>query len=353
MPTILVIEDNPTVRDSLVEILQMAGYDVIFAGNGKQGIHMAETRHPDVIICDLSLPILDGYVVLQILNSNEACCKIPFIFLTARTERSDVRMGMNLGADDYITKPFDPSDLLNSIECQLKKLENNRLVQLHEMQMVSELCIPESADYNPLKTLVMDRNVRRFRKRQVIYQEGNYPSCLYFIVKGKVKTFILDEDGKELITELACEGDFLGYAALLEQIRYVDTAEAIGEVELAMIPHNDFENVLANDAVMRQQVIRLLAENIEEKEAQLLKTAYDSLRKKAAAALLMVYKKYNIVDYTDVGINFSRGNLAALAGVAKESLARTLAEFRDEQLIEIRRGTIYIRDKDKLTQFCK
>jgi len=354
MATILVIEDNLKVKDNLVEILQLAGYNVIVAGDGKQGIIMAETWHPDVIICDLSLPILDGYVVLQILNGNEACCKIPFIFLTARTERSDVRMGMSLGADDYITKPFNPSDLFNSIECQLKKIENNRHPHLHEVKkMVSEFCTPDPVENNPLEALVKDRNVRRFKKRQVIFQEGNYPSCLYFIVKGKVKTYILDEDGKELITELAGEGDFLGYAALLDQVRYVDTAEAIGEVELAMIPYHDFEEVLASDVTMRQQVIKLLTENIEVKEAQLLKTAYDSLRKKTADALMTVYRKNNIADYMEVGIKFSRGNLAALAGVAKESLARTLAEFRDEQLIEIKKGTIYICDMNKLTQLCK
>lgn len=354
MPTILVIADNLKVKDNLVEILQLAGYNVIVAGNGKQGIMMAETWHPDVIICDLSLPILDGYVVLQILSGNEACNKIPFIFLTARTERADVRIGMNLGADDYITKPFDPSDLLNSIECQLKKIKNNGHPHLQEVnKIISEFCNPAPVDNNPLETLVKDRNVRRFKKRQIIYQEGNYPSCLYFIVKGKVKTYILDEDGKELITELAGEGDFLGYAALLEKVRYVDTAEAVGEVELAMIPYHDFEEVLASDVTMRQQVFKLLTENIEVKEAQLLKTAYNSLRKKTADALMTVYRKNNIVDYMNAGIKFSRGNLAALAGVAKESLARTLAEFRDEQLIEIKKGTIYIRDMNKLTQLCK
>lgn len=354
MHTILIIEDNIVVRDNLVGILQLAGYEVIVAGDGKQGISMAETRLPDLIICDLSLQILDGYVVLQILNSNESCCRIPFILLTARTERSDVRIGMNLGANDYITKPFDPSDLLNSIECQLKKIEHVGHPEDKELkQLVTQAEVTVAGEDDSLIALVKDRNIKKFRKKQTIYQEGNYPSCLYYIVKGKVKTFVLDEDGKELITELCSEGDFLGYAALLEQVRYVDTAEAIGEVELAMIPHTDFEDVLLNDSNIRQQIFRLLTENIEEKEVHLLKTAYDSLRKKTADSLLTVYRKYNITDYGNIGIKFSRSNLAALAGVAKESLARTLAEFRDERLIELRNGTIFIRDMSKLVQLCK
>lgn len=354
MPTILVIEDNLTVSDHLVEILHLAGYNVLVAPDGKQGITMAGRCHPDLIICDLSLPILDGYVVLQLLSSHEDCCNIPFILLTERTDRSDVRMGMNLGADDYITKPFHPSELLNSIECQLKKLEHSR--HLHAVDLkttMPAICNVAPGEVMPLHALVKDRNIRRFKKKQTIYQEGNHPSCLYFIVRGQVKTFILDEDGKELITELAGEGDFLGYAALLEQVRYIDTAEAIGEVELALIPQDEFENLLLSDADMRQQVIHLLTESIEEKETQLLKTAYDSLRKKTAATLLTVYRKYNIVDYRNIGIKFSRGNLAALAGVAKESLARTLAEFREEHLIEVKNGTIYICDMEKLTQLCK
>jgi len=342
------------VRDNLVGILQLAGYEVIVAEDGKKGIFMAKTWLPDLIICDLSLPILDGYVVLQILSSNESCSRIPFILLTARTERSDVRMGMNLGADDYITKPFDPSDLLNSIECQLRKAEHVGHPRYNEVkQMVTQEEGPVASEDDSLKALVKDRNIRKFKKKQTIYQEGNYPACLYYIVKGKVKTFVLDEDGKELITELCSEGDFLGYAALLEQVRYVETAEAIVDVELAMISHTDFEDVLLKNPNIRQQVFRLLTENIEEKEVHLLKTAYDSLRKKTADSLLTVYRKYNIIDYRNVGIKFSRSNLAALAGVAKESLARTLAEFRDERLIELRNGSIFICDMSKLVQLCK
>jgi DNA-binding response OmpR family regulator len=354
MPTILVIEDNLMVRDNLVEILQLADYDVIEASDGKQGIMMAEARQPDLIICDLSLPILDGYVVLQILSKNETCCRIPFILLTARAERSDVRMGMNLGADDYITKPFNPSDLLNSIECQLKKVESYRHPRLNGMKkMESEIDVYDSNKEDPLKELVKDRNIKHFRNKQIIYQEGNFPSCLYYIVKGKIKSFVVDEDGKDLITELCSEGDFLGYAALLERTRYMDTAEAIGEVELAMIPIEDFEEVLLKDAAMRQQIFKLLTQNIDQKEIQLLKIAYDSLRKKTADALLTVYRKYNITDYRNVGLKFSRGNLAALAGVPKESLARTLAAFRDEHLIDVRSGIIYIREMDRISQLSK
>lgn len=354
MSTILVIDDDLSVRGNLVEILELAGYNVIVAEDGKKGLLMAETRRPDLILCDLSVPILDGYVVLQMLSRNEACCRIPFIFLTSRTDRAGIRMAMDLGADDCITKPFNPSDLLSSIECRLRKVTSRRLPQIGDMKKMM-LIIGNSTDRRevPLQEFVKDRNVKFFKKKQIIYREGNYPSCFYYILKGMVKIYVFDEDGKELITELCVEGDFLGFTALLYQQRYTDNAETIGEVQLAIIPYDDFQELLGVDNNFRNQIIKLLAHDIEEKEQHLLKSAYDSLRKKTADALLTVFNKNIQSGQVDAGIKFSRSNLAALAGVAKESLARTLAEFRDEHLIDIRSGTIYILDMGKITKMCK
>ena len=104
---ILLIEDNPEVRENTSEILELAGYDVVTAPNGKLGVEIAQNSHPDLIICDIMMPELDGYGVLHILNKNIDTAGIPFIFLTAKPEKIDIRKGMNLGADDYLTKPFD------------------------------------------------------------------------------------------------------------------------------------------------------------------------------------------------------------------------------------------------------
>ena len=118
---ILLIEDNPDVRENTAEILGLAGYDVQTAVNGKAGVEMAQKDKPDLIICDIMMPELDGYGVLHILSKNSETAGIPFIFLTAKTEKTDIRKGMNLGADDYLTKPFDDTDLLNAIEARLRK----------------------------------------------------------------------------------------------------------------------------------------------------------------------------------------------------------------------------------------
>ena len=121
MKTILLIEDNSEVRENTAEILELANYKVLTAENGKVGVELAQKNLPDLIISDIMMPDLDGFGVLHVLNKNLDTAQIPFIFLTAKTDRSDFRRGMNLGADDYITKPFDDVELLDAVESRLKK----------------------------------------------------------------------------------------------------------------------------------------------------------------------------------------------------------------------------------------
>lgn len=122
MKRILLVEDNETVRENTAEILELANYEVLTAENGRSGVEKAQKNEIDLIICDIMMPELDGYGVLHILNKNPATASIPFIFLTAKTERADYRRGMNLGADDYLTKPFDDLELLDAVERDRKSV---------------------------------------------------------------------------------------------------------------------------------------------------------------------------------------------------------------------------------------
>lgn len=122
MKTILLIEDNLEMRENTTEILELNGYKVIAAKNGKEGVEFAQKNKIDLIICDIMMPVLDGYGVLHLLNKNEETSSVPFIFLTAKSERTDFRKGMEMGADDYITKPFDDIELINAIESRFKKM---------------------------------------------------------------------------------------------------------------------------------------------------------------------------------------------------------------------------------------
>ena len=116
---ILVIEDNQDVRENLIEILELSNFTVLAAEDGLKGVEIAQTQIPDLILCDVMMPKLDGFGVLNILGKRPDTSGIPFVFLTAKAERSDFRRGMNLGADDYVTKPFYKDELLSVIETRL------------------------------------------------------------------------------------------------------------------------------------------------------------------------------------------------------------------------------------------
>jgi CheY-like chemotaxis protein len=347
MKRILLIEDNDDIRSNTAEILELSNYKVIVAENGKIGIEKAIEHKPDLIICDIMMPVLDGYGVLHAVHKNESIRNTPFIFLTAKTERGDFRKGMELGADDYISKPFDGTELLNAVDSRLKKLELLKQDFSPGIDGLSDL-MQATFGKNALQSLTEDRNIDKYKRKQAIYTEGNHPNRLYYIIKGKVKTFKTNEDGKDLVTDLFSPGDFLGHIALLAGTTYQDTAEALEETDVAIIPKEDFDELVNKNAEVTKKFIQLLAKNIFAKETQLLGLAYNSLRKKVADAILLLQQKYQDNKEENFAIDISRENLATIAGTATESLIRTLSDFRSEKLIAIHEGRINILNKKKL-----
>ncbi|MDB5203693.1 MAG: transcriptional regulator [Ferruginibacter sp.] len=341
---ILLIEDNDEIRENTAEILELSNYDVETAVNGKQGVEKALAQRPDLIICDIMMPVLDGYGVLHLLHKHEELSTVPFIFLTAKSERADLRRGMEMGADDYISKPFTDIELLNAIESRLKK-------QAAGKKAAEAEATDDTASANPfgsLEHITEDREQNNYSKKQLIYREGNHPKKLFFLKKGKVRTFISNDDGKVLTTTLFGDGDFFGYTALIEGSGYKDTAEAIEESEVIEIPADEFEHILWHDPAATKRFIRMLSHNIVEREQQLLNIAYNSLRKKVATALMQLLTKYREEGPASFSINFSREDLANVAGTATESLIRTLSDFKAEQLIDIHGSRITVLNEKKL-----
>jgi DNA-binding NarL/FixJ family response regulator len=123
MKKILVIEDEPEMRRNITALLRYYEYEPVAAANGREGVEAARRERPDLILCDVMMPELDGYGVLQALQSDASLARIPFIFLTAKGEKDDLRSGMNLGADDYLTKPVANADLVRAIEARLRRSE--------------------------------------------------------------------------------------------------------------------------------------------------------------------------------------------------------------------------------------
>ncbi|NWJ94473.1 MAG: response regulator [Chloroflexi bacterium] len=137
MKKILVIEDEELVRHSLIDVLEAEEFEVVSAENGMIGIGLVHKEKPDIIICDIMMPQLDGYGVLTALQQDPLTNTIPFIFLTAKADKADLRQGMQLGADDYLTKPFTRTELLNAVNTRLEK-HNAIYSQLHTK--IEELC---------------------------------------------------------------------------------------------------------------------------------------------------------------------------------------------------------------------
>lgn len=346
MKSILVIEDNQDIRENTAEILDLAGYKTFTAENGKKGVEIAIKEKPDVIVCDIMMPELDGYGVLHLIRKNETTQTTPFIFLTAKTERSDFRKGMEMGADDYVTKPFEDIEILNAIEIRLKKAEilGNRYAP--SQQGISQF-IKDIKDSGLMKELADKYNIESYNKKQTLYQEGKRPKFLYYIIKGKVKGFKTHEDGKEYITDLFSEGDFIGYPALIEDKNYDDSTVILENAEIMQIPREDFHNMVFGDISIAAKFIRIITKNVKEKEERLLNLAYSSLRKRVAKALVEIREKFN-AGGQNKPIEFSREDIAHYVGTATESLIRTLSDFKAEKLIEIKDGKILIVNLDKL-----
>ncbi len=346
MPTILLIEDNEIIRENTAEILELASYTVLTAENGKVGVEKALATRPDVVVCDIMMPVLDGYGVLHIFNQNPKLTGIPFIFLTAKAERTDLRKGMELGADDYLTKPFEETELLNAITSRLNRVRQLRpAYDLRAPNGLGEF-LDDARTAGNLAALTADRRPHRVRKKQEIYGEGDVPTRLYFVQAGRVKTVKRTTGGKELLTGVYEAGDFFGYLPLLQNTPHPDSAVVLDDAVLLYIPKDDFTQLLHRHPAVGQQFVKLLAGQVSERETQLLGMAYDSLRRRVADALLRLHEQAG--GTPDVIIQLSREDLAAMVGTASESLIRTLSEFKQSGLIELTTKTIRLLEPEKL-----
>ena len=341
MKKILIIEDNNDVRENLVEILQLSSYETIEAENGKIGVEKAKRDKPDLIICDVMMPELDGFGVLKILNKDPKLMHIPFLFLTAKAEKTDFRKGMGLGADDYITKPFDDVELLESIEIRLKKSENLQTIDNTDAGLRQFFNAAKAE--RELEKLSEAREIRKYQKKDEIYSPGKYANWLLFIISGQVKTFQVNDFGKELTTKIYGPGEFLGFLPLIQSKQYESYAVATEETNVRLIPAEDFKLLLFNNRDFSAKFIQMLANHVEETESHLIEFAYSTVRKKLANALLILAEKSRGSIFAA-----SRDDLASLTGAAKETVTRTLTDFKEEQLVNIKDGMIEITEKKKL-----
>lgn len=347
MKTILLIEDDVALRENTAELLELSEYKVITASNGKIGVALAKKQHPDIIICDIMMPELDGYGVLNTLSKSKLTKHIPFVFLSAKTERSDVRKGMNLGADDYITKPFTEDDLISAIESRLAKVSIlQELSNIQKKETIPSNDI-ELKTLNDLKNFFDDFGDEfTFKKEEVIYHEGDHSNYIYLINKGAVKCHQINELGKELVTALHKEDDLFGYNSFTQNRPHKETATAITDSKLTGVSIIEFKNILNNNHKVVIELVELLANKLALVKDELLQMAYSSVNKKTAATILKFTEKMN--RKPDDSIKISRNDLASVAGIAPETLIRTLSFFKKEGIIKADGRNIKVIDIEKL-----
>lgn len=346
-PKILLIEDDMDVRENVAEILELSDYEVFTAINGVEGVKMAADVQPDLIICDVMMPEMDGYGVLYTLAKNPDFIHVPFVFLTAKTEKEDQRKGMQMGADDYLTKPFDSTELLFAVEMRLKKSAQIKEHYSSNMDGVAELAV-DAEEAKSMDELLEECNSVDHKKKDVIYREGAVPNQIYYLESGKVKTIKLHEDGKELIVDIFNSGEFFGIVAAMSDSQYYHSAICLEDSEIRCIPIDQFRTILQTNSEVASKLISILAGDVRSKELELLEIAYGTVRSRVADGLLKLGEKYQA--QSEEGIPLTREEIAQFIGIATETLIRTLSDFKEEGFVHLN-GKKIVPQVEKLTGF--
>lgn len=345
MERILLIADNQELQQRIAKLFESAGYLLLSTSNGKKGVEWAREIRPVAIFFELAIPEINGYEVLEILQNDPKTNRIPFIFITAKADRTAFRKAMECGADDYLTTPFTDRELLKTLEVRLKKV---RLFG-SKSEGNAENIQPLGQEDNPLISLLIESSAeKRYKQKQLVFAEGKHPQYLFYLKSGKVKASKINEDGKELTVGLYSPGDYMGYIALLEDKPYKVTTRALEASNIMRIPRKNFFELMNRHSDLPLQFIQVLVQNNNIKAEQMVHLAYNSLRKRVASSLIRLKNKFSLDPKEEVLLKMTREELARLSGTTTESLIRTLSDFKNEKLIQIEGRAIRILDEDGL-----
>ena len=324
MKKVLLIEDHDEIRENTAEILQLAGYDVNAAANGREGVALAREKNPDIVLCDIMMPVLDGYGVLHLFRRDDILSKIPFIFLTAKAERSDQRKAMELGADDYLTKPFTELELLAAVEARFHKNSNGH------QRSAAPRKLQDAKDqlHEFFKTQVKEMNAESMRlpKKHLLFFEGQFPQSVFWLEKGIIKHYRTTSFGKSLITQLDFAPAIVGLSDALLPHPYPGFAEAATQIEVKVLPREKIIKALSENGNMLMNALQIQADFTKQMKEKMVHLAYTPMRERVlneAETLRSMLLKNGFSESEKV---FSREEMAQIAGTATESLIRVLHE---------------------------
>lgn len=341
MKKILVIDDQALHRNTVVSLLEMANYDVEQAKNGKEGIEKALTLIPDLILCDIIMPELDGFGVQKLLLSHPQTRSIPFVFLSAKDNPEDIRLGMRSGSDDYLTKPVNQTDLLASVEVRIAKIrQQNSFTEMQNNSFNEEKNL--LTNMKEISTSAREKHILRKEK---VYQEGDVAHYVYWVVSGTIKAAKTDYYGKSYITDIFASGSFFGHLPFQHHSEYNETATALEASVIGMIPKKDFLAAVYGKPQLNQYILHLTSQQLLDKNNRLLQLAYASVRERVALVLL----KYASITSGELDLpTISREDLASIVGTTKESLVRTLSEMKKDGLLELNGRDIAVLSPQEL-----
>lgn len=326
MKKILVIEGGGKISEGIDGMLG-PDYKVIKAGTGFDGLEVAKKERPDMIFCSAVMPDIDGYGISDILSKDKSTMDIPFVILNNRYNGHKI---VN-----------DPAWLAGTLD-KLSEKNNKGSGLSTKLDALLQLI---NGTAKPSDGIMGDYRTRVFDKKENIYYEGDTPGTVYMIKSGRVKTVKMGPGGKEFIIDIYEKNTFFGHMAIFENNEYPDTAVALEETEVLLIPKDDFLALINNSNEMAGRFIKMLTDDISEKEERLMTLAYNSVRARVAGALLQLQKKYKKDKSSlPLTIHVSRDDLAGLIGTTTESLIRTLTDFKQEGHIETDKGEITILD---------
>ncbi|WP_081210148.1 response regulator [Salegentibacter sediminis] len=341
MKKILIVEDDKILRENTRELLEMENYNVFTAENGKEGMDAAKRLKPDLIISDILMPVMDGYQLLKNLIQDRETREIPVIFLSAKSEAEDIRTGMNMGADDYLTKPFHERDLLLAIRTRLAKREKfqKRKIGTPENHHIDTLDELRAYFERAGESLEIEKN-------EEIYREGKHSNYIYLIKYGLIKTHRMDEYGKELITGLYKSSDVFGVYNFLDTTFYPETATALENSFFYRLSSLKFQEILNSSQHLTLELAQLLSDNLSLLKSHLLEMAYASVLRKTTSTIRQFAEL--MPESAREGIRISRTDLASVAGISTESFIRSLSSLRKSGIIDIEGRNIKILNMHKL-----
>jgi len=342
---VLIIEDDVALAATIKNYLSLNGFSVIHADNGAEGIQMAFASTPDAIVCDINIPVVDGYQVYNILNGTPLTCSIPFIFLTAKTSLKDIRTGMQLGADDYLTKPFEFDDLLNTINTRIEK--RKKILQANEEKFVSLL------NNSPHGVFICQEN----RLLEVNRKMAEFFGLSEVAIKSYGLTDLAINDDKEVLQKALnrcieqqlpeLEIDFTGInrhnnkPVSLKLIAGYSFYKGKGCIVGNLISL-DSREYATKDVVLSSSDLKELGRAIE-----LFSSDYDLISQGLVEKLSGVFSVNN--DASETGVELSTRENEVLAEICKGKSTSEIAEtlFISERTVEKHRAAIVQKTQSK------